>query len=387
MKKRISWKRVCAGLVIAAALVQLWLEFDVIVLFFAVPFGVGVAWLLVRTRWEAGREQKNREEQEAREERVHQEEVERRREACREARYCREEQERLEAHIETVLGPVREWDLDRDADALCLDAALIPPTETLPCWKAATMGAGACVMEAGGDRIDRVRVELVMALPPDWDPADRWPVQVLRDAARRFLIVDGFAGYHSVYRGFSILGTGFAGAVAEDEFPGLPALGAAAMPGAPPVRFWWLIPLLKPELDYFQHRGMKGLERRFASSHPWADPHRASCVNPLTWFQEDIAPFTWSEDEGLYCLGLEFGTWHQELFERMDRIDLTWAWEKLAKGYLRRHQPDDLPFVEFACEEGTFFAASHDEEIMRHLALGLSDLLRDRPEEAQCLLY
>lgn len=46
----------------------------------------------------------------------------------------------------------------------------------------------------------------------------------------------------------------------------------------------------------------------------------------------------------------------------------------------------DLPFAEFACEEGVFFAASQDEEIMRKPALGLSGLLRERPEEARRML-
>lgn len=171
-----------------------------------------------------------------------------------------------------------------------------------------------------------------------------------------------------------------------DDFPGLPDLGSAAMPGAPAVSFFWLVPLLKPELDYFRQRGLSGLERRFSKAAPWADSHRKPVVDPLTWFDEDIAPFTWSQDGELYCLGLEIGERRWEPFPKAGHAGLAWDWEKLAREYLRRYQPDDLPFVEFACEERVFFAASRDEEIMRKLALGLSDLLRNRPEEARRML-
>ena len=150
--------------------------------------------------------------------------------------------------------------------------------------------------------------------------------------------------------------------------------------------YYWLVPLLKPELDYFLQRDIGNLERRFPAAAPWADRERKPCADFSSWFDEDIAPFTWSEDGDLYCLGLEIGEWKRELFEREGYADLAWGWEKLAREYLRRCRPEDLPFVEFACEERTFFAASRDGEIMRALALGLRDLLREHPEEVPWML-
>ena len=224
-----------------------------------------------------------------------------------------------------------------------------------------------------------------MALPPDWDSSQRWPGRILRSAAWECLITEGFVGYR-IYRSFGLVSAGFGGAVVDGEFPGLPELAPASMPEPLSVGFYWLLPLLKPEADYAARWGLAELERRIPASCPWADPARRPWADFVTWFQEDIAPFAWSEDDGLYCLGLEFGTWHQELFEQAGYTNRSQAWERLARGYLRRYQPDDLPFVEFACEERVFFAASRDEEIMRRLALGLSDLLRRRPEEARRLL-
>lgn len=383
MKRRwsFSWKKIAlctAGAFLAA---RFFVEYFWIAVVFLAAFVLSLALLGASVRRERRERERAKEGQEA----AAWQREEARREACREARYHREEQERIEAHIQRALGPIAEWDLERGAELLCLDAALVPPTEALPFWKAATMGAGAYTAE--GEDPGPVRAELVMALPPDWDPSLRWPVRILRGAARRLLIVDGRIGRGSLYRGSSAVSAGFAGAVVTDCFPGLPDLGAAAMPDGLPVRFFWLAPLLKPELDYCLKLGVSALARRFRAESPWADPGREPLVEALTWFQEEIAPFAWSEDDGLYCLGLEIGEWHRELFWQAGCLDLAQGWEKLAREYLRLYQPEDLPFVEFACGEGTFFAASHDEEIMRELALGLSSLLRDRPAEARRLLY
>lgn len=386
MKKRLPWKRLFVCAVTAAVCCMLIAEFGAVFWFFAAIFGLSALWVAGKSWWDVRRLRKTQEATEDAREEARRREADRRREACRKARYDREEQARIESHIENSLGPIETWDLEREADILRLDAALIPPTEDLPFWKAVTMGAGARATEAG-TAIDHIRTELVMALPPGWDPKDRWPVRILRDAVRKFLVVDGFAGVNSVYRGFSAVATGFAGAVVTNSFPGLPGLGPAAMPTGPDVRFFWLVPLLKPELDYLLQRGVRNLKRRFPAAAPWADRDREPRADFSSWFEEDIAPFTWSEDGELYCLGLEIGEWKWELFEREGYTDLAWNWEKLAKEYLRRRRPEDLPFVDFACEERIFFAASRDEEIMRALALGLSDLLRDHPEEVRRMLY
>lgn len=386
MKKHLPWKRIFACVAIAAVCCMLIAEFGAVFWFFAAVFGLSALWAVGRTWWDVRHIRKTQEDVEEAREDAQRREADRRREVCRKARYDREEQERVERHMEKVLGPIETWDLELGADVLCLDVALIPPTEALPFWKAATMGAGAYTT-AAGITITPIRTELVMALPPDWDLEDRWPVQVLRDAVRKFLVGDGCMGLSSVYRGFSLVTAGFAGAVVTDDFPGLPDLGFAAMPRGPGVYYYWLVPLLKPELDYFLQRDIHNLERRFPAAAPWADRDRKPCAEFETWFAEDIAPFTWSEDGELYCLGLEIGEWKREVFEQAGHTNLAWAWEKLAREYLRRCYPEDLPFVEFACDDWTFFAASRDGEIMRRLALGLSDLLRDRPEEALQLLY
>ena len=381
MKKPFPWKKVLLCAALAALCGGLLVEYGAIIAFFAGVFVLSGLSVFGRGWFKDRRARRDQEEAEAEQEEARREEIARRREFFRTARYAPEERARVVARLEQVLGRPALWDTEEEG----LDAALIPPTEALPFWKAATVGAGVYAFPA--ERvISPYRAELAMALPPDWDPGDRWPVQVLRDAARRFVEVDGFLGPGSLYRGFSLISAGFAEAAAVNGFPGLPDLGGVFSLGDAPLYVFWLIPLLKPEAEYFQARGWPGLERRFPADRPWADPKRVPLADPLTWFEEDIAPFLWSESGELYCLGLELGDWKRELFERAGFSDLAWGWERLARMYLRQYQPEDGPFVDFACEGGRFFAASRDEEIMRRLALGLSDLVRDRPEEARRLL-
>nr|WP_325204915.1 Imm51 family immunity protein [uncultured Oscillibacter sp.] len=375
--KQPPWKkRFCIGLLLSLLCYMLLVEFGALVLFFAVVFGLSALWVYGRSWWKKRRNRLHQEEEDTAWAEAERAAAVRRREACREARYRPEERERVEARILQDLGPIAAWGREETGSVLDIDVALVPPTENLPFWKAVTVGAGACVIEAGGYQISPERIELAMALPPDWDPEKDWPGRILRSVAWYCLITKGFIGYF-IYRGLTLAGAGFAGAVADDEFPGMPELALTAMLRAPSVKFYWVLPLLKPELDYVCRRGLCNLERRIPASCPWVDPERKPWADPAAWFQEDIAPFIWSEDGERFCLGLETGALHQELFLRAGLDGTGWDWERLVREYLRQYQPDDGPFVEYACEEWYFFAVSKDREILERLALGLSDLLRD----------
>lgn len=269
MKKEVLWKRAFWAVVLFLLCALLLAEFGGMVLFVAGVFGLSALWVLGRAWWEARRERLRREEAETALEEAEEAAVRRRQAACREARYAPEERARLEEHLRRELGSPAAWDRE-EGGAPVLDAALIPPTERLPFWKAATVGAGACVLEAGDCS---ERMELVMALPPDWEPSEAWPASLLRSAAWRCLMKEGYMGCF-VYRGLAFLSAGFAGAVADDLFPGLPELLPAAISGEGRVKLYWLVPLLKPELDYLLRRGQGNLERRLPAARPWADPKR-----------------------------------------------------------------------------------------------------------------
>ena len=376
MGNRAWWKkRIWITLLMMVLCYVLFSELGGVVLFFAGVFGLTALWMFGRSWWRKRRDRRRREEETSARERAEEAALNRRREAFRKVRYTSEERRRVEACIRQSLGPIADWDLGEGGEGPAIDVALVPPTEELPFWKAVTVGAGACILEAGGGQTVSQRAELVLALPPDWDAAQDWPGRALRGVAWNGLVTMGFIGY-AVYRSLSLTAAGFAGAVMDLSFSGLPELPCAVRPEGEGVCFCWTVPLLKPELDYLRRRGYENLDRRLPAARPWADPRRKPWADG-NWFQEDIAPFVWSEYGGRVCLGLEAGRFYQELFLRAGLRGGGEDWEELSREYLRHYQPEDGPFVEYACDERTFFAVSEDREILERLALGLADLLRD----------
>lgn len=391
MKQRrpLPWKRLLLGFLAVFLLVRLYMEY----FWIAVFFSVFLVLMLGRFLWDFV--QMNRRKKQAERQRTDGEEREQalRRAACANARYGGTERQMVETYIRETFGPMaRVVPLPEQADLpMPMEAALIPPDRVSSCWRAVTIGAGAC---AAGE----TRMELAMLLQPDWEEGEDWPLRVLREAVRSFLITQGRAHPGMTLRSFQLTSRGFAGAVlTEDLASQYPLEPLTLLPTGETLRFYWLVPLLKPEWDYLERRerGYAALTRRLSSIDPAVPvrrlcgegaPPRPSCVDSLTWFQEDIAPFAWSESGDRWCLGLDAGEFCRELFLRAGLNGTGWDWERLARAYLRRYQPDDGPFVEYACEEQVFFAASEDEEILRRMALGLSDLLRYEPDRALMLL-
>lgn len=379
MKQRrgIPWKRLAFGAIAAFLIVQLFREYFTIAVFFSIILGLTALKMALdfyRDRRRVRRLEEDREEAASRRR-------EERRELCRETRYFPEEREAVEAYIQEALGPVFRWDRQEGHGTPDVDVALIPPTETVPYWRAATAGAGAVKAKCG-------RSELSMLLPSDWDPGEKWPLRVLREAVQTFLIYGDGVRPGASFRGYHLLGAGFAGATAVEYaqgLPGFPEPKPLILPSGDTLWFCRLLPLLKPEWDYVQERGLANLFRRMAGKDPAANPRRKPWAD-WDWFRVETAPFAWSETEGQFCLGLDTREFQRGLFHRAGLVGTGWDWERLVGEYLRRSQPDDLPFVDFACEEWVFFAASADADIMRKLALGLSDLLRFQPEQALALL-
>lgn len=391
MKQRrpLPWKRLLLGFLAAFLLVRLYMEYFWIAVFFSAVFALTA----LRMLWDFRRDRRRRERLEQQRTDGEQRERALRRAACANARYGGAERQLVEAYIRETFGPIARTVSLTEPGGPELDAALIPPDRVSPYWRAVTIGAGAC---AAGE----TRMELAMLLQPDWEEGEDWPLRMLREAVKSFLIVRGRAHPGMTFRSFQLTSRGFAGAVLlEDLASQYPLEPLTLLPTGETLRFYWLAPLLKPEWSYLEsrERGYGALVRRLASVDPAVpvrrlceemdeEPPRASCVDSQTWFQEDIAPFAWSESGDRWCLGLDAGEYCRELFLRAGLNGTGWDWERLARAYLRRYQPDDGPFVEYACEEGVFFAASEDEEILRRMALGLSDLLRYEPDRILMLL-
>ena len=375
MKKRqIPWRRLLAVLMGVLLVAEFIREYPWIA-FFA---GIWLALTLAGLAFDLFRTSRSRKRVENEREDAEQIARNRRNWLYRKARYSPEDRAALEEYIRENLGPVLRLEKETDPKHLPIDTALIGPSEDCPFWRAATLGMGACDGEWP-------RAEMVIPLEPDWNPDDLSPFRLLRDAARQFLVTQGWIGLGSACRGsVPFINAGFAGGILYDSLKTLPDMESASLPGAGPVMFYWLIPLKKAEWDYAGERGLDALERRM--ENPAAYRNRESWVDAGTWFEEDIMPFVWSRDGDLYCLGLQEMAWFRQLFIRAGIQEYGWGMESLAEAYLYKHQREDVPFVEFSCDKTSFFAASRDEEIMRKLALGLSDLLRYRPDAALSIL-
>ncbi len=375
MKRRrpLPWKRLLFGFLSVFLLVQFYMEYFWIAVFCSIVPVI----VLLRMGYEFWKGRRKARRIEGEQEGAVSCLQERRRQICRETRYGPEEQEAVEAYIRNTLGPIsRRFPRTEEERLPNVEIVLVAPAGDVSCWRAVTIGAGAWSLNYG-------RAELGMLLPPDWDPnREDWPLRILREAIQTFMIYQGGFGPGFSCRGFHMMSAGFAGAVVADA---LPAPTQLALPNGDSVRLHWLMPLLKPEWDYFKARDLLALWRRIRKSDLAADPGRKPCVG-WNWFQEDIAPFACSENEGRWCLGLDTGEFCQEMFLRAGLGGTGWDWERLAREYLRKYQPNDGPFVEYACEERVFFAASEDGEIMRRMALGLSDLLRYEPDRMLALL-
>ncbi|MCI9121493.1 MAG: hypothetical protein HFG00_08220 [Oscillibacter sp.] len=373
-RRRIPWKRMLLGGLVLYTILLFFVEYFWIALFLLAVMGIAALWMAFdfwKDRRRSRQTAKQREAETCRQ-------TERRRSACREAQYCPEERELVEACIEVAFGPIVRWDREETGKALPVDIALIAPSGSCPGWRAVTVGAGACALE-------RERGELALLLPPDWS-GEVWPLRLLRETVQSLLVNRGGFGPGSSYQSGALFARGFAGTVLLESLGGRYPLEPLELYGGEVLWFSWLLPLLKPEWDYLQARGVRALRERLADMDLAADSSREGCVNAETWFAEDLAPFVWSEDEGNFCLGLDTRAFLRQQFLAAGLTGTGWDWERLVRTYLRRTRPEDVPFVEFACEEWVFFAASEDAEILRTLGLGLRDFLRWSPEEALGLI-
>ncbi len=376
--KKLLWYGI-AGLLLVLFLWELRDLWQLAVLF-AIAGGFGI---LVTNLQTGGVEKRRKQEAEAAED-MREKQRQARRELCRQAYYTPAERRIIEASIEETFDPIRQWDRDEPPKLMAIDVALIPPTEISPYWRAVTVGAGAYVGWSGPVP---VQSELAILLPPDWNPDDKWPVRLLRDTMQHLLVERDWIGPGILYKGFSVMSAGFAAAILLEDLWNQYPLDAVHLPGGGSVNFYWLFPLLKPEWDYLQTRNdRRALERRLRKIDPAAARDRLACCSPLTWLQEDIEPFCWSRDEKNFYLGLETQGYQTELFLRAGASGTGWDWERLAKAVTSAFHPGDGPFIEYACEEWTFFAISEDEEILRNLALTLHDFCCYEPDRAVRLL-
>lgn len=83
--------------------------------------------------------------------------------------------------------------------------------------------------------------------------------------------------------------------------------------------------------------------------------------------EEEIAPFFWVEQQIGASIGLNCGTYLQELFEENKMLGNGYDWEKLAEVFLKDHS-DLSSAIQFDSEADMFCAYSRDEQALQQFA-------------------
>ena len=108
------------------------------------------------------------------------------------ALYSPDELERLDNHIEKYFGKATTVVHEFFSEDIHVDVSIIPPHEEHNYYTLVTTGMGAFSMKIPSEYQEDglpSRIELMMCLPPEWNPESKesqenWPVELLRYLAR-----------------------------------------------------------------------------------------------------------------------------------------------------------------------------------------------------------
>jgi len=328
----------------------------------------------------------------------------RRREAEEQARvaaqkpvvYAPEERETVEHYIRDAFGPIAQIFHEPPMHDIQLDIAVAAPTERENFYKLVTVGMGARRMDVPPELAESNRsyAELAIFLPPEWNllgdnETDTWPFTWLKKIARMPITDCDWVGQGFLFSTDRPLDT-------DGNFTALLLAAASVregsgdrllMPGGHIVNFYQLYPIRSEEEAYVRARGVWHLWQRLmgAGVTPVVDLCRDSCCDPDAWLSEDIAPFCWTEGKEEYYLGMDADAFPEDLFTDAGLSGSGLDWERLARAFLEKHQPHDLPFLSFACDETTFFVSCRDAELLSGFALSFRDFCGERERVTELL--
>ena len=189
------------------------------------------------------------------------------------ALYSPDELERLDNHIEKYFGKATTVVREFFSEDIHVDVSIILPHEEHNYYTLVTTGMGAFSMKIPSEYQEDglpSRIELMMCLPPEWNPESKesqenWPVELLRYLAlARFPIIEStWLGYgHSVQSGTPYAdNTLLAGCVLLGVQDALEGAAVCKLSDGSWVGFYQVIPLTENELEYkIQHSTDEMLE-------------------------------------------------------------------------------------------------------------------------------
>lgn len=344
-----------------------------------------------------------RERREAEERRTAAEESRRRlRRQLAKVHYSDEELHALEAYVEESFGRVARTYYEFDPDVPKVDLVVCAPSKGRALYTVTTFGLGAFRLSVPKELEERNQsfAELSVLLPESWNLAeDTWPLVLLKELS------------HAMIESYEEEDTPLPGRIfrcgesvrAESGFYGVLTVPASVREGLHPrvmlpygrmVNFYLLVPLYEAEWDYIIARGSSlRIWKRMAARGlgAFVQPERECCVDPETWFDEDIAPFYFGENaaRGEYYLGLSDLAYCADAFAACGLTPSGGAWERVVRLFLREENTRAVEGeIDLACdEEGQplkisatdemLFIESGSETRLRRFALRLHDLCED----------
>jgi len=310
--------------------------------------------------------------------------------------YAPDERTAVESYIRDAFGPIARVFHEPPARDIQVDIAVVEPSESADFYKLVTIGMGARRMDVPPELAEsnRAYAELAIFLPPEWnllgdDEADTWPFTWLKRIARMPVAECDWVTQGNLFSADRALD-------GEGNFTALLLAMAAVregsgsrllLPSGRIVNFYQLYPLREEERAYARERGAWHLWQRMQSAGvtPLTDLYRESCCQPGTWFGEDIAPFLWTEESGVYSLGLFTGDFLQDVFDALGRPGDGGDWETAARAFVGERNPGALQALRFSGTPAFFCVESDSEAELRGFALAFRDFCGE-PEQVRELL-
>lgn len=294
--------------------------------------------------------------------------------------YSAEERRALEEYIQSVLGPIERVYFDATPGFAQVDVVLCSMGEDCTLSTLCTVGVGARRMAVGQEEAEHNKafVELTILLPPDWDLSrDSWPIDLLKATARHAYQFGTAIEVASAYRGALPPESGFYAVLAAPGATRNEAPSHVLLPSGKMVNLITLLPILEEEWRYMQARGSSfALFQRLADHDALVfTPGRESCVEEDNWFDEDIAPFVWTQGTREAVVSLTDMSFCAGQFAHIGAKPNGALWAQAARAFYNQM---DHPLQEtmpiFVGNGGGFWISSTDAAALRRFILRFYDL-------------
>ncbi len=204
--------------------------------------------------------------------------------------YTEEQKNAVIAHIEKYFGKPDSFLVEPSPKGIKVGIAVVKPTPERDFYTLVTVGMGARKMnippELKNDQLERA--ELVMYMPPDWQPTSPdkrhcWITKEMRSIARLPLERDTWLGYgHMVSDGSPLAPNTKQQAVLLINIQEAPD-GAlrCPLPNGESVVFYQMFPIYKQEMDYKLARGAGALVKLMPHISAVYDPERENVCKDM----------------------------------------------------------------------------------------------------------